>query len=45
MFLPINFNDLDNSTKTVNKELVKIKNKKKFFKIKLKKFDDYLINL
>ena len=45
MFLPINFNDLDNSTKTVNKELVKIKNKKKFFKIRLKKFDDYLINL
>ena len=44
MFLPINFNDLDNSTKTVNKELVKIKNKK-IFKIRLKKFDDYLINL
>ncbi len=45
MFLPIDFNDLENSIKNINEMLFKKKSQRKTFKIKLRNFNNYLAGL
>lgn len=44
MFIPINFANLNNSIKIIQKEISKKKNKKNYLKFELKNFENYLAN-
>ena len=44
MFIPINFTNLNNSINAVQETICKKRNKRNFFKFKLKNFDKYLAN-